>query len=312
MTTLDERLARGDVIVMDGGVSTEIQLRGVAMDSRVWSGAAHHDHPDVARRVHEDYIRAGAAVITANTFATARHVLESAGLGDQFAAINREAVAIAKQARDNAAAGDVWIAGSMSCMPPLTAIESSPRGANIEANYRDQADILVEAGVDILVAEMMTDTGGAAPLIRAAAAAGAPLWVGFSASYSAEGSLIGYRLDSQNAAVPTEDFGALVDAILALGGDVAGVMHSAVDATGPALDVLSARWTGPTMAYAETGRFGNPDWEFEQVVAPEAYAEDALRWIVEHSAQIVGGCCGTGPEHIRVLKERLPERLPGR
>ena len=53
MTTLDERLARDDIVIMDGGVSTEIQLQGVGMDSKVWSGVAHMEHPDVVRKVHE-------------------------------------------------------------------------------------------------------------------------------------------------------------------------------------------------------------------------------------------------------------------
>lgn len=134
MSTLDKRLARGDVIIMDGGVSTEIQKHGVALDSHMWSGTAHRDHPDIARLVHEDYIRAGAQVITANTFGTARHVLESAGIGGEFEAINRLAVKIAGEARDNAAQGDVWIARSISSMPPLTESQATARGPNIEAN----------------------------------------------------------------------------------------------------------------------------------------------------------------------------------
>ena len=117
MTSLDERLARGEVILMDGGVSTEIQKHGVAMDKQIWSGTAHRDHAGVVRRVHEDYIRAGAQVITANTFATARHVLESVGLEGEFEAINRQAVEVAIEARDNAAQGEVWIAGSISSSP---------------------------------------------------------------------------------------------------------------------------------------------------------------------------------------------------
>ena len=63
MTILGDRLARGDIILMDGGVSTEIQKQGVDMDSTVWSGIAHVTHPDITREVHESYLRAGAEVI---------------------------------------------------------------------------------------------------------------------------------------------------------------------------------------------------------------------------------------------------------
>ncbi|MDH3691944.1 MAG: homocysteine S-methyltransferase family protein, partial [Gammaproteobacteria bacterium] len=88
-----------------------------------------------------------------------------------------------------------------------------------------------------------------------------------------------------------------------------GVMHSQLPAMAPALDVLSQHWTGPKLAYAETGRFENPDWNFVQVVSAEDYADEAGRWVNQQGVQIVGGCCGTGPEHIRVLKERLPTQL---
>lgn len=90
MSTISEHLANGGLIILDGGVSTEIQRRGVGMDQEAWSGIAHLSHPDVVLAVHEEYIRAGAQVITTNTFATARHVLESVGLGQDVVAINRE------------------------------------------------------------------------------------------------------------------------------------------------------------------------------------------------------------------------------
>ena len=85
---------------MDGGVSTEIQKRGVEMNSEVWSGIAQRVNPNIVCQVHEDYIHAGARVITANTFACARHVLESINLGEETKKINNEAVLLAKKARD--------------------------------------------------------------------------------------------------------------------------------------------------------------------------------------------------------------------
>jgi homocysteine S-methyltransferase len=120
MTSLSERIKNNEIILLDGAVSTEIQKRGVAMDSEVWSGIAHKDHPEIVRQVHEDYIRAGAQVITANTYSTARHVLES--LGDEVKNINTEAVRLAQAARDSTAKGETWIAGSMSSMAPFSSL----------------------------------------------------------------------------------------------------------------------------------------------------------------------------------------------
>jgi len=125
MTSLFERLNDNEIILLDGGVSTEIQKRGVAMDSDVWSGLAHKSHPEVVLQVHEDYIRAGAQVITANTYSTARHVLESIDLGGEVRDINTEAVQLAKEARDNSAKDETWIAGSMSSMAPFNSHRKS-------------------------------------------------------------------------------------------------------------------------------------------------------------------------------------------
>ena len=304
VTTLDERLARDDIVIIDGGVSTEIQRRGVGMDAKVWSGEAHMARPDIVREVHESYIRAGAEVIIANTFATARHVLEAKGLGAQFRENNRRAVEIAREARDRAAEGEVWVAGSISSMPSSHERGSTARGEQTLRNYQDQAAIFAEAGADLIVLEMMMDLEGALPCMEAAVTSGLPVWVGFSASLH-DGGVIGYNEGETTAKLPIVDFGELADAVLAIGGDAAGIMHSVTDATGPALEVLAERWTGPRLAYAETGHFGEPDWVFEQAVSPEDYADLVEGWVKDYAVRIVGGCCGTGPEHIRALKSRF-------
>ena len=99
MTSLTERLQNNEVLLLDGGVSTEIRRRGVALDKNVWSGLTTKTHPDQVREVHEDYIRAGAQVITANTYSTARHVLESVNLGHESKLLNLKSVQLAQQVR---------------------------------------------------------------------------------------------------------------------------------------------------------------------------------------------------------------------
>ena len=311
MATLSERIQAGEIIIMDGGVSTEIQKRGVAMDKIVWSGIAHKTHPEIVRAVHEDYIKAGARVITTNTFSTARHVLENINLKGEVESINQEAVQVAKEARDNAATEEVWIAGSMSSMPPLNTLRDVVRQESVAASYQEQAEILAEMGVDLIVAEMMTDPINAALVIKAAVSTGLPVWVGFSVMSADEGlTIVSQRPEPQFDTRPPDDFEALVESTMAIGGQAAGVMHSNVDVTGPALDLLGKHWAGPKMAYAETGRFERPDWVFEQIILPDDYFTEVERWVTEKGVQIIGGCCGTGPEHIRALKKGLPQKLP--
>jgi methionine synthase I (cobalamin-dependent) len=95
MTTLEQRLDAGDIIIIDGAIGTELQLRGADMDGMAWCAAATETRPDILRTLHEDYIRAGADVITSNTFSSCRRVLEAAGMGDDTVALNRRAVELA-------------------------------------------------------------------------------------------------------------------------------------------------------------------------------------------------------------------------
>ena len=231
MVSLQERLSNGKTVIMDGGVSTEIERKGLAMDGDVWSGIAHVTHPDIVREVHEDYIRAGAEVITASTFAAAPHVLASVGKGDGAAQINRDAIALAKEARDNAASGDVWIAGSMSSMQSLEQISLSATGAEAAASYRQQAEALIEAGCDLILAEMMIDVENARLVLDAAHSTGLPVWIGFSAATDDKGDVTGYHAAIDFAEMPAGDFGAVADAVVAMGGQVAGIMHSEIAAT---------------------------------------------------------------------------------
>ena len=306
MTSLSERLNDNEIILLDGGVSTEIQKRGVPLHSNVWSGLTTKTHPEEVRQVHEDYIRAGSQVITANTYATARHVLESINLGHESKIINLKSVQLAQQARDNVADSEVWIAGSMSSMPPLTASQEVAVGKHVEASYQELAESLAQAGVDLIIAEMMRDIDNATMVITAAVSTGLPVWIGYSTMMAEDGADVrSLRWKSNDSTTETLDFATLVKTLSPLGGQAAGIMHTQVNSIDPALEVLGKHWSGPKLAYAETGRLLVPDWSFEEICSPQDYAKEIEGWIKKHGVQIVGGCCGTGPEHIRALKSML-------
>ncbi len=300
MTTYQDlraRLDRGGVVILDGATGTELQSRGVPMHGFAWSAAAIDTHPDVVRAVHEDNVRAGADVIIANTFSTARHVLEPAGLGDRVRALNERAVALAQEAAGSAAAGrPVAVAGSISSFRTrVTPVEQ------LEASFREQAEVLAEAGVDLIALEMMGDVEQAAPAIRAAAATGLPLWVGFSCLIGDDGVVRAYD-DSPFATALDEDLGLLAD--LPHGDVAVTVMHTLTEETAPALEIVGRHWSGVTGAYAHSGRWADPEWEFDDSVSPDDYLRAARQW-VEMGAQIIGGCCAIGPEYIRLLREHL-------
>ena len=321
---LDEKLAAGDVIVLDGATGTEIARLGGEMNAAAWCAVANLTHPDTVRRVHESYLEAGADVIITNTFATCRHVLEGAGLGDETVAINRRAAELAREARDRAAPDrPVAVAGSMSntlawlpgTIGPDPAYLPSPEQE--AADYREMADTLAEAGCDFLVMEMMMDVERASRVTEAALATGLPVWVGISTSGGPDGTMVGWDIAHEAVGLLPEGFESpapepletIIDALASLDPQVIGIMHSSVESTNPGLAVLFERWSGPVMAYPETMHFDSASHSARVLFEPADFASHCRAW-VDGGVQIIGGCCGTTIGHIRAMVNRLPER-PG-
>ena len=227
--------------------------------------------------------------------------------------INRQAARLARQAREEAAEakagsgeGDwalapqtVWIAGSISPMATGADNRSRPRLPVMRSYFAEQAELLADAGVDLLILEMMRDIDYSCAALEAASATGLPVWVGFSCERTEEGGLKLAPTIGEEIALETG-----VAAVMAEGGELAAVMHSDVHITGAALAAVRTVWDGATGAYPESGYFTMPHWHFVDIIPPDAFAEEAVRWVGE-GAQLVGGCCGIGPPHIRALAERL-------
>lgn len=183
----EDRLRRGGIVLLDGGTGTELQRRGVAMDPQAWCGPAALAHAGVLEEVHRAYIAAGADVITTNTFASSRLMLEPAGFADRFEEINRTAVATAHRARDASGRPDVLVAGSLSHMCPIVRGAAQPdptRRPSIAAMAEaisELALLLRDEGCDLILLEMMYDPRRLGPALDAAMQTGLPVWAGFSA-----------------------------------------------------------------------------------------------------------------------------------
>ncbi len=99
-------------------------------------------------------------------------------------------------------------------------------------------------------------------------------------------------------------FDAVLEAVTGLGEELAGVMHSEIADTYPGLDALRRVSSLPLGAWPNSGHFEPPNWQFDEVIAPDAFAEVCADW-VGAGIKVVGGCCGLGPDHIRAAAERL-------
>jgi S-methylmethionine-dependent homocysteine/selenocysteine methylase len=283
-----EILAAGDTLLLDGGTGSELRRRGMTLDASGWSALAPLTHYDVLRTIHSDYLAAGADVVTTSTFATTRFVLDAAGHGADFRTINERAVAAAREARDGSGRAAA-IAGSISCLPPRFDVHAYPDERAESAAYRELAETLAEAGVDFLLLEMMQETRHAPLACAAANAVGLPIWLGVSCRLGAGDALVGYDF-------PLVPLAACLDALLPFEPSAVCVMHSPVAAIAPALAEIRLRWAGVLGAYPEIGD-GSPA---VPTANPRELAEQARSWTAG-GAQIVGGCCGTQPAHIRAL-----------
>src|SRR5512139_2751868 len=245
MVAWRDALARGGTLVLDGGTGSELRRRGVPLDAVTWSALGPLTHYDVLRAIHADYIAAGADVVTTSTFATTRFVLEAAGHGRDFAAINVRAVAAAREARD-ASGREVAIAGSISCLPPGFNVHAYPDERAESAAYRELAETLAAAGADLLLLEMMQETRHAPLACAAARAVGLPVWLGVSCRVGAGGALVAFDF-------PLVPLAATLDALLPFAPDTIAMMHSPIAAVAPALQELRARSSTPLGAYPEIG-----------------------------------------------------------
>lgn len=315
MSTIAERLDEDRTILLDGATGSELERRGVPMNSIAWSGLAVATDPDAVRRVHLDYIRAGAEIIITNTFATGRNMLRLAGEEDRTADLNRQAALLALQAREEAAEAkgqdkdgswqvapaSVWVAGSISPMSGGLGDEAKSSAELMRSDFEEQAGLLAESGVDFLILEMIRDIDFACVALEAALNTGLPAWVGFSCKETNDGGI--NLAPTLNEEIPLAKG---VAAVMSEGGSLAAVMHSDVDVTGPALDAVTSVWDGPTGAYPESGYFIRPNWQFVDIIPPADFTDRAVEWI-GMGASAVGGCCGIGPQHILALSDRLSQ-----
>lgn len=287
-------------IIIDGGTGTELERLGVPMNSKAWSAEAVLLHPKILRDVHEAFIDAGAEIVIANTFSSALHNLEAAGFADRFEEINSNAVQLVREAIERSGREAVTAAG-ISTTTFTGALDASrlPSGDAAVAQYARQAGIMVEAGAELIILEMMRDVDQTNYALEGALSAGAPVWIGFTCFTDEDGGV--YLLDTD---IPLEQ--ALKEVPLHKGAAV-GIMHTLVEHAPAAVDELMEHWGGMTFSYPHAGHFVMPNWHFNDATTPDDFAEAGLA-LFDKGVDAVGGCCGITPKHIRALAERVRDR----
>ncbi|MFT5051075.1 MAG: S-methylmethionine-dependent homocysteine/selenocysteine methylase [Chlamydiales bacterium] len=276
------------VQILDGPVGTELLRRGVPTPLPGWSAHALESQPDVVEAIHRDYRAAGAMIHTTNTFRTRARVFPRT-----WEQLGRVAVDAARAA----AAPGQFVAGSLAPLEDCYRPDLSPAHSDPDACRQEHADlarVLADAGCDLLLCETFPLVHEGLLAAEAALATGLETWVAFTPG--PEGDLLtpAEVAEGARAALSLGVAGVLVNCVPA----TAALAH--VRALADVLATSRTRWG----CYANAGHADEQMGWSSAPGIPDRYADLARTW-VDAGATIIGGCCGTGPEHVAALARRF-------
>ena len=276
-------------VLCDGAMGTLLYAKGIFINRSY--DELNLSQPDLIRGIHHEYLQAGAEIIETNTFGGNSFRLARHSLADKVRDINRAGVRIA---RDAAKSFDVWVAGSVG--PLGTRIEPLGKTSFQEArdSFRQQIEVLVEGGVDLLILE----TFGYLEEIHQAMLAARDV----SASLPLVAQV---TIDEDGNCLDGSDPQTFVPKLVEWGADVIGCNCS----VGPvamldAMEKVRAATSLPLAAQPNAGIPRSVDGRNIYLCSPEYMASYARKFVAA-GVRLVGGCCGTTPEHIRVMKSAL-------
>lgn len=273
--------------ILDGAIGTELIARGVELDGADWSARAIREAPEVLSEVHAAYADAGATLHTANTFRTQPGVLGSRWRDDLRAAVTLARAAVPEAQK---------VLGSIAPIEDCYRPDLSPGRAALP-RHRETALALAEAGCDVLLCETFAQEAEALAALEGAREAGLPVWLSLTAGPFGE-------------LLTPSDFERIGRAAVSLGVDRLLANCIAATRMAPFLEALASLGV-PVGVYANAGAIEEGlGWEDANEGAAKRYVELAERW-AEIGATVVGGCCGTGPLHMRALSARFGSGVGG-
>ncbi|MHA1529209.1 MAG: homocysteine S-methyltransferase family protein [Alphaproteobacteria bacterium] len=293
------------ITLLDGGIGQELVRRSAQPAHPMWSAHVMIDEPEIVQAVHADYLRAGARLLTLNTYSTTPGRFARFGMPEKFAPMQSRAFELARAAIDETGI-EASIAG---CMPPLVGSyhpELLPPYEDMLAEYR-QIAAAQEGHVDLFLCETMSKAEEARAAATAAAETGRPVWVAWTLAETL-GEQGKARLRSGET---------IAEAIAALAGlPVAALLANCcppevIDAAMPELVAAGLPAGGYANAFTPIPAGFTLGQTVDMLSArkdlgPEAIAEFAMGWVAG-GATIVGGCCEVGPAHIAEIARRLCE-----
>jgi methionine synthase I (cobalamin-dependent)/5,10-methylenetetrahydrofolate reductase len=291
-----EYIRQGHTLLADGAMGTVLHHGGgVAINASF--DELNIVNPQQVAQVHRAYLNAGANLIESNTFSANRYKLAEHGLGDQVAAINHAGVKLAHKEIEATKRDDVYLAGSVG---PL-GVRLKPYGRigadEARIAFREQIGALIAAGVDAIILETFSDLAELKEALKAAHELDPDIPVICQMTFAPDDRTL---LGHMPASVARE--------LRAAGAQIIGVNCS----TGPAqiARVLQAmRQAAPDLIFSAMPNAGYPESVGGRVMyaATGDYFADYALTFKAIGASIIGGCCGTGPEHIAAMRKALDD-----
>ena len=284
-----KRLEQG-VVLADGAMGTILYERGISFDRSF--DLLNLQEPALVQSIHRDYIRAGAELIETNTFGASRVRLATHGAGDDARRVNRAGAQLARNAREEVGEA-VFVAGAIGPLgKPVAPLGTIPKEEALAA-YIEQAEGLVEGGVDLLIIETQTDLEEMKLAIQAVRKV-TDLPLVAEMTFTEDGRTL-------YGAYPED----VVRVTQSLGVNVLGANCS----VGPQkiLEIVQRLRRRTELPISVMPNAGLPQFvsgRFLYLASPDYFADYAVR-LKAAGAHLIGGCCGTTPAHIRRMREAL-------
>ena len=284
---LEQLLAHGPVLT-DGAWGTQLQARGLAVGE--FPDSWNLSHPERVEEVARAYAEAGSQVILTNTFGSNRFRLSEHGAGDKVAEINARGVEISRKAADARARVFASIGPSAKL---LLSGEVTPD--DLCAAFSEQAQALAQAGADAIVVETMSDPEEATVAVKAAKATGLPVvaCMVFDSGRGKDRTMMGNTPEQ------------VAQALTAAGADIIGAnCGQGVGGFVSICQRLHAATDRPIWIKANAGLPSVVEGRVQYETTAAEFAS-FLPELINAGASFIGGCCGTAPDFIRALKEKL-------
>lgn len=280
-------LKNNKVIILDGAMGTELERRGAL--GRCNSNLTN---PEIVEEIHRDYFNAGSNAVITNTFSMTRLYIETHNIKIDIEEVNRSGV---KSAR-NAAGEDGYVLGDMGSTAQMLEPYGTAHEEDLYNTFKEQASILASGGVDGFIIETMFDLREALCAVRACRdTSDIPVIASMSFQTVKNGGRTMMGNSAEECAKRLTEEGA--DAVGANCGELLPLEMAEV------VSVMKKSTTLPIVAQPNAGK---PKVEGENIfyMEPELYATETLE-CYKAGATIIGGCCGTTPEHIKILSDLI-------